>query len=415
MGVFDWLKKSLLTAAVPGYGLYQAFKKAQPQARRVKRFVQKYPTPAKFVRPQIQQRVVQPIKQYVQPKPQVRLIDILRETPQAISRTIGPKAVQRGFVQPLARGVGSVYHTLAGEKGFKPETKIEKEVFGEKYLGGEPIKTVPLEKYFTQETGIKLKPESKWAYPLGIGMATMDISPFGMGKGGAVKQIAKTKNVGKIAQLIKGMGKISDDAIPVVAKKLENVTDIKKISKSLDKAAEVIPYKKLKIATGGKLAQQEKNIRVKVKYISDIDPQSVKDITGFDASFKSVYRNMSKAFGRGFGKVKRRILDPFDASKGAMVDEQVRQIDSFKRNIIDKYNIQKGSKESALIQRWGEKRITLEELKQVTPKWKQVVESDKWLRTQYDNMLNELNAIRKQIYPNRSDKLISKITRNGSR
>lgn len=168
-----------------------------------------------------------------------------------------------------------------------------------------------------------------------------------------------------------------------------------------------ITPKILKVKTTKKYAELlPKQIKVKIKNLADVDPESVKDITGFDASFKSVYRNLSKAFGKNFENVKRRVLDPFDSSKGVWVDDQANWANKLKTEIVDGLKIRKGSKESALVQRWGEKRITLEELKQQTPKWREIVEADTWFRKQYDQLLDEVNTVRKQIYPNRPDKLI---------
>jgi hypothetical protein len=152
----------------------------------------------------------------------------------------------------------------------------------------------------------------------------------------------------------------------------------------------------------------DKNIEVKLKTIGDVAPENVKDITGFDASFKSVYRNFEKAFGSKFQDVKRRLLDPFDASKGTMIDEQVTLTNNLKEKVIKGLGINRKSKESALVQQFGEGRLKLEELKKQTPKWKEVVEADKFFRAEYDRLLNELNSVRSSIYPNNPDKIIPK-------
>lgn len=151
-----------------------------------------------------------------------------------------------------------------------------------------------------------------------------------------------------------------------------------------------------------------KPVKVKVKNLADVAPKNIQDISGLDASFNTVYRNFKKAFGNKFDIIKRRVLDPFDASKGNMIREQEAIAKSLKENVVDKFKIAKGSKESALIQQYGENRISLDELKKQTPKWREIVEADNWFRKQYNTMLDEVNAVRRQIYPNNPEKIIPK-------
>lgn len=149
-----------------------------------------------------------------------------------------------------------------------------------------------------------------------------------------------------------------------------------------------------------------KEVTVKINALNDVSPETVKEISGVDASFKSVYRNFEKAFGNRFEAVKRRILDPFDASKGAMVREQEQLASNLQENIVKKLGIGKGSKESALVQQFGEGKISLEQLKSKTNKWQNIVDADKWFRAEYDRILGEVNATRAKIYPDNLDKQI---------
>ena len=97
MSVFDWLKKEFVKA---------------------KSFVQRYPTPYSFIRQQIypqakqqiqrqiqrqiiqqpqrtinyvRPKIIEPVKRYLEPAPQMRFRDIVRELPKAVSRVIGPR------------------------------------------------------------------------------------------------------------------------------------------------------------------------------------------------------------------------------------------------------------------------------------------------------------------------------------
>jgi hypothetical protein len=133
-----------------------------------------------------------------------------------------------------------------------------------------------------------------------------------------------------------------------------------------------------------------------------------KDISGFQAYTTDVYRNFEKVFGDDYAAVKKDILDPFDNAKKAKTLEDRKLMSDLKKNIVDKFNIQKGSKESALIQQFGEKRISYESLVDKVGKAKadNVVAADKWFRSEYDRLIDEVNRAREIVYPNQTDKLI---------
>ena len=60
-----------------------------------------------------------------------------------------------------------------------------------------------------------------------------------------------------------------------------------------------------------------------------------------------------------------------------------------------------GSEMSADVQRYGEKLISQAELKIKYPNdWQKIVEADKWFRSKYNKLIDEINATRKEIYPN---------------
>ncbi|MFZ5753865.1 MAG: hypothetical protein ACOY3J_06455 [Bacillota bacterium] len=133
----------------------------------------------------------------------------------------------------------------------------------------------------------------------------------------------------------------------------------------------------------------------------------LRDLSGFRLYSTDIYRNFRDVFGPHFEKVKKAILDPFDASKKANVEMQREWARKLKEEVVDRLGIQKGSELSALVQRYGEKNISLPELQKLRPKdWQKVVEADRWFRWAYDQLLNEVNAVRAQIYPNNPEKII---------
>lgn len=136
---------------------------------------------------------------------------------------------------------------------------------------------------------------------------------------------------------------------------------------------------------------------------------SARDISSMDIYGTDVYRNFERVFGQDFPEVKRMILDPFDAGKTQKVKFEEGWLNSLKDNVVDKLGITKGSKMSALVQQYGEKQISLNELQKAVPNdWQKVVEADKWFRNAYDELLSNVNTVRAQIYPTNPEKLIPK-------
>jgi hypothetical protein len=123
-----------------------------------------------------------------------------------------------------------------------------------------------------------------------------------------------------------------------------------------------------------------------------------KDITGIERKMKDNYRNTEKVFGKDFPIVKQNILDPFDASKGKMIDDWVTGLNELEKTVPFK----QGSKESAAIELYGEGKVALPDLiKQFgESKAQQIVNADAFFRANYERLLNELNKVEQQIYPN---------------
>lgn len=141
-----------------------------------------------------------------------------------------------------------------------------------------------------------------------------------------------------------------------------------------------------------------------------------KDISGFSGQARDIYRNFEKFFGKKYEDVKKAVLDPFDDAKGRFVDENKALADSLDGEVVKKFGIRRGSEESAAIQRYGDtdlpegERMSYKDLSEKFGKEKadNIVAADKYFREQYDRLIDELNAVRKKIYPNTPGKLIAK-------
>jgi len=134
---------------------------------------------------------------------------------------------------------------------------------------------------------------------------------------------------------------------------------------------------------------------------------NLKDISEPGKGMTDVYRHFDRVFGPN-SQAKREILEPFDKAKGDMVDDLENLATGLRKNVVDKFNFQKGSKESAAIQQYGEKLRDYNSLVKEFGKNKadNIVESDKWFRSAYDDLLKQVNEVRRKIYPNSPDKII---------
>jgi hypothetical protein len=146
-----------------------------------------------------------------------------------------------------------------------------------------------------------------------------------------------------------------------------------------------------------------------VSTIESIDATKLKDLTNINLNTGDVYRNLKKVFGNQYDTIKRTVLDPFDDAKGRYVKEQKDITDKLYNDVVKKLGIKKGSKESALVQKYGEGQIDLDQLKKESPgKWKDIVKANEWFRREYDTLLDRVNQTVKEIYPTNPDKLVPK-------
>lgn len=150
-----------------------------------------------------------------------------------------------------------------------------------------------------------------------------------------------------------------------------------------------------------------------------------KDIAGLSGGFRDVYRNFRRFFGPRFEEAKKAILDPFDRAKGDFVDEHIKLADDLETNVVEKFNIRRGSKDSARIQTYGEapdeagkgqkgQLMTKAQLKTQmeaeigAARTAEIIEASEWFRKTYDRLIDELNEVRSKMYPNNAEKLIPK-------
>ena len=173
--------------------------------------------------------------------------------------SVGLKIARDFVVRPAARGVGSATLSAMGQGKISP-TEIPqggagqwatRQLFGDRELG-------PLQQYAETEYGdvpflgkyAQQAGQSKYALPIGLGLAALDVTPFGFGKKGAAKGVAK--GLTKAERLLKEVPEaakinISNYAEPgrALVKKLPKINDYS------DSLIKVSDYSK-KVKTGTK-------------------------------------------------------------------------------------------------------------------------------------------------------------------
>lgn len=104
-----------------------------------------------------------------------------------------------------------------------------------------------------------------------------------------------------------------------------------------------------------------------------------------DRNFEDVMGNQSRA-------MKVKFLDPIKKSDA----DRIRWVNSEKKQ-INNLGIKIDSKESELLQKYGEKLISLEDLKSQLPDtWEKVVKANDVFRQKYDSYLDQINTVLKK-------------------
>jgi hypothetical protein len=103
---------------------------------------------------------------------------------------------------------------------------------------------------------------------------------------------------------------------------------------------------------------------------------------------ETMTRNFEDIMGKDAEKVKKAIIDPIGEQEAKSVKWK-NQI----RDEVKSYKIKGNSKESSLVQKYGEGKVSLEELKQETANWKDVVKASQHLRQFYNEVLPHANKI----------------------
>lgn len=129
-----------------------------------------------------------------------------------------------------------------------------------------------------------------------------------------------------------------------------------------------------------------------VKNINDIE---IKDLGPTERWTTDIYRNVEKVFGPE-SEVKKIILDPLDQAKSLKIDEENMLLDQLQKDVVENLGIKRKTKESALVQKYGEGNIDeaglIKEVGQ--EKATKIIEADRWFRQKYDQLIDDINESR---------------------
>ena len=130
---------------------------------------------------------------------------------------------------------------------------------------------------------------------------------------------------------------------------------------------------------------------IKVPF-SDLDYTNWKDKDILLLNRETPLRNIEDVVGKDAPKIKEFFLNPITKATQDLENFVKVTKEGLEKNVINKLGIKPNSLEDSLIMKFGEGRMTKEELMVASPtKWQQIMEADQYFRTQYDDILNKVN------------------------
>lgn len=115
---------------------------------------------------------------------------------------------------------------------------------------------------------------------------------------------------------------------------------------------------------------------------------SWKDKNALSLGTETMDRNFEDIMGKQAPELKKKLLEPVYKSEA-----QRTKFLNTEREQIKKLGIKAGSKESSLVQEYGEGNITSEQLKQQTNNPDKIIKASEFIRGKYDTYLGQLNKV----------------------
>lgn len=122
-----------------------------------------------------------------------------------------------------------------------------------------------------------------------------------------------------------------------------------------------------------------------------------KDRSSLRLGRETMERNLEGVAGKEADSIKDFIVNPIRDNETRRISFLNGLRKEIQEKVVKNFGIRSGSKDDALIQRFGENLITLDELKQAAPtKWKAISESADFFRQKYDELLGMVNKEREK-------------------
>lgn len=141
-----------------------------------------------------------------------------------------------------------------------------------------------------------------------------------------------------------------------------------------------------------------------------VDDKSVRDVGNITKKLAPMTRVMKQVFGKHYEGVKKAFIDPFDDAKGEYVNFVKNWQTRLRDEVVDKFNIQKSSKESAAVMDYGEGVKSYEDIVKDlgADRANDIIEAANWFRGTYDEFIDQINVVRAKVYPGRAEKQVKK-------
>jgi hypothetical protein len=201
-----------------------------------------------------------------------------------------------------------------------------------------------------------------------------------------------------------------DPTVRKAIQKTENVGAMLKGAKNINEMADKLPK------------EMGNQVKQSLKMVEEL--KKTKDILPTQTLTKNVYELADRLP----AEMKNKIISDLDKGKTAHVNNMEKRSNDLFDKVVKGLGIEKGSKESALVQDFGEKTlgkkylrqrgidpkklskqeletVNLQQLKKLHPNdWQNIVKADEYLRNDYKKIIDEVNATVKKIYPTTYEK-----------
>jgi hypothetical protein len=206
-------------------------------------------------------------------------------------------------------------------------------------------------------------------------------------------------NAKKVAAVEEDIQKVNDFLVKMDLQKFgeKELKDTPKVEQASEKVVKDKTAQEKAIAK----ARQEKTVKKFESKGNILKTEAAKMLENSDkwkskGSFSMGRETATRVFEDVTGKdspgMIKKYIDPVKSSEA----DRVRFLNE-ERGKIKEFGIKPGSKEDELVQMYGEKKISLDELKQKAPKnWENIVEAEKHYRGFYDDILDVANKTLKE-------------------